>query len=99
MTKRSKTLLTFVIIVGILFTLFLIFLVPVNYGDLFKGDSIINGIFIALPILFAVLFVILLTYFINQESLIKTIQLENLNVLGKKSEFNNLYAFQKEVMP
>ena len=97
MTKRSKTLLTFVIIVGALFTLFLVFLVPVNYGNLFKGDSILNGLFIALPILFAVLFVILLTYFINQESLIRTIQLENQNVLGKKSEFNNLYAFQKEV--
>ena len=38
-----------------------------------------------------------LTYFVNRISLIKTIELENENVLGKKSEFNNLYVFQKKV--
>ena len=98
MSSRSKKLLVFVIIAGVLFTLFLIFLIPVNFGQLFKGDKILDAIFIIIPILFAALFVIALTYFINQESLTKTIQLENQNVLGKNTEFNNLYAFQKKVL-
>ena len=94
---RNKRLAVFVFIAGFLFTFFLVFLVPVNFGQLFKGDLLLNGIFIAIPIVLAVTFVILLTYYVNRVSLLKTIELENENVLGRKSEFNNLYVFQKRV--
>lgn len=95
--KQNKLLQIFVVITGVLFAFFLVFLIPVNYGRLFKGDVVLNGLFIAIPIVFAALFIILLTYTINRISLIKTIELENENVLGKKSSFNNLYAFQKRI--
>ena len=94
---RNKALAIFVIIAGFLFTFFLVFLVPVNFGQLFKGNLLLNGIFIAIPIVLAIIFVILLTYYVNRVSLLKTIELENENVLGRKSEFNNLYVFQKRV--
>ena len=95
--KVRKRLAALVIIAGFLFTFFLVFLIPVNFGQLFKGDKLLNGIFIGIPIILAVAFVISLTYYVNRRSLIKTIELENENVLGKKSDFNNVYAFQKTV--
>ena len=95
---NSKKSFVLTLITGVLFTLLLIFLIPVNFGQLFKGNAALNGVFIVLPVLFAVLFVISLTYFINKESLTRTIQIENENILGRKSTFNNLYAFQKKVL-
>ena len=95
---NSKKLFVLVLITGVLFTLFLIFLIPVNFGQLFKGNLLLNGLFIAIPIALAVGFVVALSYFINRESLIKTIQIENQNILGRKSAYNNLYAFQKTVL-
>ena len=95
--KVRKRLAALVIITGFLFTFFLVFLIPVNFGQLFKGDKLLNGIFIGIPIILAVAFVVSLTYYVNRISLIKTIELENENVLGKKSDFNNVYAFQKTV--
>ena len=97
MEARSKRLLVLVIVIGFIFSMLLLFLVPVNFGNLFQGDEVMNIIFIGLPILFAIIFVITLIYFINQRALIKTITLENQNVLGRKSTFNNMYAFQKAV--
>ena len=97
MEARSKRLLVLVIVIGFIFSMLLIFLVPVNFGNLFQGDEVMDIIFIGLPILFAIIFVITLTYFINQRALMKTITLENQNVLGRKSTFNNMYAFQKAV--
>ena len=96
--KTNRKLQVLVVITGFLFTFFLVFLVPVNFGQLFKGDLLLNGIFIAIPIIFAILFIVTLTYAINRVSLIKTVELENENVLGRKSAFNNLYAFQKRVL-
>ena len=94
---KNKGYAALVIIFGFLFTFFIVFLIPVNFGQLFKGDLLLNGVFIAIPIVLAVVFVIVLTYYVNRVSLIKTIELENENVLGRKSEFNNLYVFQKRV--
>ena len=97
MTKRNRRLLIHVLVIGFLATLLIIFLVPVNFGQLFKGNLVLNGIFIALPIVFSIAFVFFFTYFLNQASLTRTLQIENENVLGRKSTFNNLYSFQKKV--
>ena len=94
---KNKGYAALVIIFGFLFTFFIVFLIPVNFGQLFKGNLLLNGVFIAIPIVLAVVFVIVLTYYVNRVSLLKTIELENENVLGRKSEFNNLYVFQKKV--
>ena len=94
---NNKKLFVLTIVTGVLFTLLIIFLVPVLVGHLFKDNLLLNIIFVLLPVAFAVLFVVSLAFFINKESLIRTIQLENENILGRKSSFNNLYAFQKKV--
>ena len=95
---KNRRYAALVIIFGFLFTFFLVFLVPVNFGRLFKDNLLLSGLFIAIPILFAIAFVISLTYYVNRRSLIRTIELENENVLGRKSDFNNLYVFQKRVL-
>ena len=60
MKKSNKGLAVIVIITGFIFTFFLVFLIPVNFGQLFKGNTLLNGIFIAIPILFALIFIFLL---------------------------------------
>ena len=94
---KNKGYAALVIIFGFLFTFFIVFLIPVNFGQLFKGNLLLNGVFIAIPIVLAVVFVVVLTYYVNRVSLLKTIELENENVLGRKSDFSNLYVFQKRV--
>ena len=95
MTQKKLAILT--IISAALFVFFLVFLVPVTIGHLFKENFWLNSLFILIPILLAALFIFLLTHYINLVSLNKTIQLENENQLGKKSSFYNLYYFQKVV--
>ena len=95
---KEKKLGITTIVFGVLFLFFLIFLVPVNFGHLFKDDTISNAIFTTLPIILAVIFVISLSYYINKVSMINTIELENENQLGRKSDFNNLYVFQKKIL-
>ena len=93
---KEKKLAILTAIVAFLFTFFLIFLVPVTIGHLFKDNVWLNSFFILLPILLAALFIFLLSYYINKVSLRKTIELENENQLGRKSGFYNLYVFQRE---
>ena len=50
---KNKGYAALVIIFGFLFTFFLVFLIPVNFGQLFKGNLALNGLFIAIPIAFA----------------------------------------------
>ena len=95
--KKNRGLFALVVITGFLFLFFIIFLIPVNFGQLFQGNKVLDGLFISIPIGLAVIFVVLLTYYANKISLIKTIEIENENVLGRKSVFNNLYVFQKRV--
>ena len=95
---REKKLAVLTIISGVLFAFFTIFLIPVNYGHLFNNDAVLNGIFIAIPLALAIVFIILLSYYLNRVSMIKTIELENENQLGEKSDFNNIYVFQKQIL-
>ena len=73
--KKSRGHFALVIITGFLFLFFLVFLIPVNFGQLFQGNNALNGLFISIPILLAVVFIIVLTNFVNRVSLIKTIEL------------------------
>ena len=96
MLQRLRRLFIYVIVTGVLFVAFVGLLVPIIFFQMFEGNKLLNGIFIAMPIVFSVAFVVFLAYYINQRSLINTLQLENQNILGKKSTFNNLYSFQKK---
>ena len=93
---REKKLAIITIIVGVLLAVFMLFLVPVTFAQLFKGNRLLNSIFILIPILLAALFIFLLSYYINKASLRKTIELENENQLGRKCGLYNLYVLQKE---
>ena len=92
---KEKKLAILTIITGFLFTFFTVFLVPVVFGHLFKGNVPCNIIFVALPIVLAALFILVLSYYINKVTLLNSIEIENETQLGKKSDFYNLYLFQK----
>ena len=93
MKEKRYAILT--IVLGFLFTFFLIFLVPVVFGHLFKGNVFCNIFFLVLPIGLAISFIFALTHYINRVTLLNTIEIENENQLGKKCGFYNLYLFQR----
>ena len=94
---KEKKLAILTIITGFLFTFFLVFLVPVVFGHLFKSNVVCNIIFLAIPIVLAALFIFLLSYYINKVTLLNNVEIENETQFGKKSDFYNLYLFQRTV--
>ena len=97
MNPRNKKLLAVVIVIGSIFVLSLVFLAIGQFSSLFKAEELLGNLVITLAILFSIVFAITLSYFFNQLSLIKTLQMENETNLGVRSSFNNLYAFQKRL--
>lgn len=97
MNSRSKKLLSVVIVIGSLFIVSLVFLAIGQFSNLFKQQEFLANVVITLAILASIGFAITLSYFFNQLSLIKTLQMENETNLGVRSSFNNLYAFQKRL--
>ena len=95
--KNSKKNLIFVISVGSIFVLLIIFLAIGQFSGLFKKEDFLANLIIGLAITFSVAFAIVLSYYLNRLSLVKTLQMENEFSLGEKSSFNNLYAFQKRL--
>ena len=73
----SKKNLVFVIAVGIIFILLIIFLAIGQFSNLFKKEDVLANVIIGLAIIFSVGFAIVLSYYINHLSLVKTLQMEN----------------------
>ena len=87
----------FVILTGALFLVDLILLIIFTATGLLEGNPALEVALIGLLVLFAGLLAISSLLFFNHHALIKTLQIENAYVLGKKSSFNNMYIFQKKV--
>lgn len=97
MKAKSKKLLIPVIIIAVLFVVSLILLAIGQFSKFFIEQNLLGNISITFSILISIVFAIILSYFINQLSLLKTLQMENETSLGVRSSFNNLYAFQKRL--
>lgn len=98
MTKANRKYTILLIAVSALFLANIILLVVFNLVGLFNTYQFAEAILVGLSLVLAALFAIALFAFFNQYTLIKTLQLENQAVLGKKSTFNNVYVFQKRVL-
>ena len=94
-TNRRNTI--FVVLAAILFVAVIVVLVVFTVSGLFDGQELLEAILIAGLVLSAALLAVTLFMYLNQHALIKTLQVENAYVLGKKSDFNNLYGFQRKV--
>ncbi len=94
---KHKINLIVVIATGVLFVILLTFLAIGQFSPLFNNLQLLGNIIISLAIIFAVLFAIALSLYINSQSLVKTLQSENEYGLGVKSTFYNLYAFQRQL--
>ena len=95
--KTNKRNTIFVIASAILFVAVIVILIVFTATGLFENNAFLEAIFIAALVIFAALLAITLFMFLNQYALIKTLQIENAYVLGKKSDFNNLYGFQRKI--
>ena len=95
--RTSKRILAALIITGILLTILLVFTGLILIGRLFGDDILLANLVNGTTIGMTVLFVASLFTFINNQSMIKTIQKDNEYNLGVKSAFNNLYSFQKRL--
>ena len=96
--KTNKRNTVFVLLTSIGFAVVVALVVIFAATKFFDGRFFLEVIFIALLVILAVLFAISLLLFFNQYTIIKTLQIENAYVLGKRSDFNNIFAFQRKVL-
>ena len=95
--RVKRRSLVAVIIIGSLFILSLVFVAIGQFSGLFANESFLASLGISLAIVFAVAFTVILSWFINRISQLKTLEMENEYALGVRSAFNNLYVFQKRL--
>ena len=95
--KSSKKRLIGVIVFGSLLLATLVFVGFIEFGHLFGDDVLLPNIFIAIAFILTVLFSTFVFLFVSNRSLVKSIQAENEYNLGVRSDFNNVYAFQKRL--
>ena len=94
---KSKKGIRLLIVIGVLLLVALIFLTIGQFSGLFVNVPLLEHISIAASLILAILFAIILARFVNQQSLFKTLQMENEYNFGVRTTFNNLFAFQKRV--
>ena len=94
--NKRNTVLVLLALFGFVAVILLLVIFTVN--NFFEGRALLEAILIGVLVIFAALLAISLFFYFNQYAVIKTLQVENAYVLGKKSDFNNLYAFQKRVI-
>ena len=95
--KANKKLLVGLITTGIILVLMLVFLGFVEFSVLLDDNPLVRAIITSSTFGILVLFVTCLYLFVNNQSMIKTLQNDNEYNLGVRRAFNNLYAFQKRV--
>ena len=97
MKTNKKRYLIPVIISASIFLVLLIFLAIDQFSGLFGTDFFLSNLVITLAIIAAIIFAIVLSWYINRLSIVKTLETENEYNLGARTAFNNLFAFQKRL--
>ena len=95
--KTNKRNTIFVIAATVIFVAIVALLIIFSAVGLFDKNTLLEALLVASLVLGSALLAIALFLFLNQYALIKTLQVENAYVLGKKSDFNNLYGFQRKI--
>ena len=95
--KTNKRNTIFVIATSVIFVAIVALLIIFSVVGLFDNNTLLEALLVSGLVLASALLTIALYLFLNQYALIKTLQVENAYVLGKKSGFNNLYGFQRKI--
>ena len=98
MNKANKNYLIILIAAGSLFTAIVIVLLILSGVGFFNGREFIEAVLVGIAIILAAFFAISLFVFFNHQTLMKTLEVENEGILGKKSTFSNAYLFQKRAL-
>ena len=97
MKKNNKGTLTLVIIFGIVVSLMFVFLGFVLLGHIFGDDTTVPNIINACTFGLVIVYILVLSFYINGRFTLISIENDNEYNLGERSTFNNLFAFQREV--
>ena len=97
MKKNKNNLLILVIILGAFVTLMFVFLGFVLLGRIFGDDTTIPNVINASTFGLVIIYISLLSFYINSRYTLVSIQNDNEYNLGERSTFNNLFAFQRDV--
>ena len=101
--KTNKRNTIFVIGASVIFITIIILLVAFTLSGVFDNNALLEALLIAALVLAAALLAVTLFLFLNQYALIKTLQVENAYIFGKKSDFNgymmiNVNGEEKKVL-
>ena len=93
--KRKSLSFVLTIIAGSIGMGFVVALIIMQLTGFLDEHDLMRAIFVGAVVVLVALFAIALFSYFSQRALVKSLQIENEYILGKKSVFNNLYAFQK----
>ena len=96
--KINKRNFILVLIASLLFLADVIVLIVFTVTNFFDNRAFLEASLIGLLVIFAGMLAASLFLFLNQYALYRTLQMENAYVLGQKTDFNNIYVFQKRVL-
>ena len=98
MNKANKNYLILLIVSGGLFAVIVILLLILSLTGFFNGRDFLEAVLVVVAIVLGAFFAVSLFVFFNHQTLMKTLEIENEGILGKKSTFSNAYIFQKRAM-
>ena len=97
MKKNNKAMFVMVIIFSIVVALMFIFLGFVLLGRIFGDDNLVPNIINAITFGLVIIYILILSFYINGRYTLVSIQNDNEYNLGERNTFNNLFAFQRDV--
>ena len=89
MNTNKKRYLVPVIISASIFAALLIFLAIGQFSGLFDEKFFLSNIIITSTIITAIIFAVVLSWYINRISMVRTLETENEYNLGARTAFNN----------
>ena len=98
MNKANKNYFILFVTSASLFGIVVLLLLIFSIAKVFEGNAFLEAIFVVLALILAAFFAISLFVFLNHQTVLKALEIENEAVLGKKSFFNNAHIFQRKAI-
>lgn len=94
--KNNKRNSVFVIVSGTVFLALMVIIIVFDTNGFFTSHQITESLFIVALVVIGAIFAVILSMYLTQLASLKSLQLENEYLLGKRSTFNNITMFQNK---
>ena len=98
MNKANKNYFIFLIAAAGLFGTIVLLLLILSLTKTLEGHELLEAILVGVSLVSAAFFAISLFVFLNHQTVLKALEIENEAILGKKSFFNNAHIFQRKAI-